>query len=205
MKYRLESDHPITDASAKSATGKTLTQWYAELDTLDGLKLGRAGVGKHLLAQGVDPWWCATLVVEYEKHHGVRKKDGLFEGYTICSTKTLAAPLAQVFAAWTNPASLKVWFGPAMAADVKDGGAYTNADGDRGTFLRVRQDKDLRLTFENPAASAPTQVDVSFQGKGKGKTGLIVNHSRIQTRAEADGFRAAWAEALETLKAHCES
>ncbi|MDX2033617.1 MAG: SRPBCC domain-containing protein, partial [Blastocatellia bacterium] len=65
-------------------------------------------------------------------------------------------------------------------------------------------DKDLRLSFENPAFSAPMQVDALFQDKGKGKTGLTVNHTRIQTRAEADGLRAAWAEALDRLKALCE-
>jgi len=52
--------------------------------------------------------------------------------------------------------------------------------------------------------SSPTQVDVQFQDKGKGKTGLLVNHTRIQTRAEADSLRAAWASALDQLKALCE-
>jgi hypothetical protein len=33
---------------------------------------------------------------------------------------------------------------------------------------------------------------------------LMVNHTRIQTRAEADGLRAAWAEALDQLKGICE-
>lgn len=204
MKYQLESDHPVTDAAAKAATGKTLAQWFAELDKLDGLKLGRGGVGKHLLAQKVDPWWITTISVEYEKHHDTRKKDGLYEGYFVCSTKTIAAPVAQVYAAWTSGESLSQWFGAGTKAEVKDGSQYENEDGDKGIFLHVRADKDLRLTFENPAFSAPTQVDVQFQDKGKGKTGLTLNHTRIQTRAEADGLRAAWAEALERLKTCCE-
>jgi len=87
---------------------------------------------------------------------------------------------------------------------VKDGGLFQNQDGDKGTFLRVRQNKDLRMTFENADLSSPTQVDVQFQDKGKGKTGLLVNHTRIQTRGEADGLRAAWGQALEHLKAVCE-
>jgi len=82
--------------------------------------------------------------------------------------------------------------------------SYENKDGDKGSFLRVRENKDIRMSFENKNFSAPTQVDVQFQDKGKGKTGLLVNHTRIQTREEADGLRAAWAEALDRLKAHCE-
>ena len=204
MKYKLESDHPVTDAASQAATGKTLAQWFVELDKLNGLKLGRGGVGKHLLAQKVDPWWISTIGVEYEKHHNARKKDGLYEGYFVCSTKTIAAPVAEVYAAWTSNESLSQWFGAGTKAEVKDGGAYANADGDKGVFLRVRPDKDLRLAFENPAFSAPTQVDMQFQDKGKGKTGVTLNHTRIQTRAEADGLRAAWAEALERLKTVCE-
>lgn len=204
MKYKLESDHPVTNQAAKAATGKTLDQWFAELDKLNGLKQGRRAINNSLYEQKVDPWWCTTIAVEYEKHHDARKKDGLYEGYFICSTKTIAAPVAEVYAAWTNNEKLSEWMGTSTRADVKDDGKYENKDGDRGTFLRVRPNKDLRLSFENPAFSAPTQIEVQFQDKGKGKTGVLVNHNRIQTRAEADGLRAAWADALNKLKASCE-
>lgn len=205
MKYAPKSDHEVTNEAAKTATGKTLDQWFKELDKVDGLKLGRREINNRLYEQKLDPWWCATIAVEYEKHHDVRKKDGLYEGYFVCSTKTVAAPPADVFKAWVNGAELSKWFGSGSKADVKDGGTFENKDGDKGTFLRVRQNKDLRMTFENPELSAPTQVDVQFQDKGKGKTGLLVNHTRIQTRAEADGLRAAWAQALDRLKAICEN
>ena len=205
MKYTPKSDHPVTNEAATAATGKTLDQWFAELDKVDGLKLGRRAINNQLYEQKVDPWWCATIAVEYEKHHDVRKKDGLYEGYFVCATKTIAAPPADVFQAWSSDKELSSWFGGGTKAQVKDGGAFQNKDGDKGSFLRVRQNKDIRMTFENSGLSAPTQVDVQFQDKGKGKTGLLVNHTRIQTRAEADGLRAAWAEALEKLKAACES
>ncbi len=204
MKSTLKSDHPVTNEAAKAATGKTLDQWFAILDKMDGLKQGRRAINNHLYEQKIDPWWCSTIAVEYEKHHDVRKKDGLFEGYFVCATKTIAAPPADVFKAWSTGAELSKWFGSGAKADVKDGGAFETRDGDMGTFLRVRQNKDIRMSFENKAFSAPTQVDVQFQDKGKGKTGLLVNHTRIQTRAEADGLRAAWAEALDHLKSVCE-
>lgn len=204
MIYRIEPDHPVTNEAARAATGKTLDQWFAELDKLDGVKQGRRAVNMHLYEQKVDPWWCTTIAVEYEKHHDLRKKDGLYEGYFICSTKTIGAPLEEVFAAWSDPKKLSQWLGPATTAEAIEGGSYENREGDKGTFLRVRMNKDIRLTFENPAFSAPTQVDVQFQDKGKGKTGLLVNHTRIQSRAEADALREAWATALGRLKALCE-
>jgi len=205
MKNTFKSDHPVTNEAAKAATGKTLDQWFKELDKADGLNLGRREINSRLYEQKIDLWWCTTIAVEYEKHHDVRKKDGLFEGYFVCSTKTIAASPADVYKAWSTGAELSKWFGSGTKADVKDGGSFQNKDGDKGTFLRVRQNKDLRMTFENAGLSGPTQVDVQFQDKGKGKTGLLVNHTRIQSRADADGLRAAWAHALEQLKATCES
>jgi len=205
MKCTLKSDHPVTNEAAKAATGKTLDQWFAELDKQDGLKQGRRANNSYLQEKKIDFWWCTTIAVEYERHHDVRKKDGLLEGYFICSTKTIGVPVAEVFKAWSSAGELSKWFGAGSKADVKDGGSYENKDGDKGKFLRVRVNKDIRMTWENAGLSSPTQVDVQFQDKGKGKTGLLVNHTRLQTRAEADGLRAAWAAALDQLKAVCES
>jgi len=106
MKSTFKSDHPVTNEAAKAATGKTLAQWFAELDKADGLKLGRREINSRLYAQKLDLWWCTTIAVEYEKHHDVRKKDGLFEGYFVCATKTIAAPPADVFKAWSNGGEL---------------------------------------------------------------------------------------------------
>jgi uncharacterized protein YndB with AHSA1/START domain len=206
MQCEIKSDFPVTNEAAKKATGKTLDEWYKLIDAAGGPKLGRRAINVLLYSDnGVDAWWATTIAVEYEKHKDIKKKDGLYEGYFICSTKTIAAPLDQVYAAWADTAQLARWFGAGSKAAVVDGGAYSNKDGDRGSYLRVRPNKDLRFTWENPALSAPTLVDVSFEDKGKGKTGLLVNHTRIQSRAEADGLRTAWSAALDKLKALLES
>jgi uncharacterized protein YndB with AHSA1/START domain len=205
MQCEFRSDFPVTDEAAKAATGKTLKQWFAELDKRDGLKKGRRDNVSHIYEQKIELWWATTIAVEYEKHHDVKKKDGLYEGYFICSTKTIAAPPDKVFAAWSNAADLGKWFGDKTRAEVKDGGSYENKDNNKGDFLRVRENKDIRMTFAGNGVEAPSLVDVQFQDKGKGKTGLLVNHSRIQNRAEADGLRAAWAESLDRLKKLCEA
>lgn len=205
MKYKLQSDQPVTNEAAKNATGKTLDQWYGELDKWDGLKKGRRSISTYLYEQKVDLWWATTIAVEYEKKHGLRKKDGLFEGYFVCSTKTIAAPVDKVFDAWSNISMLSQWFGNSTKADLKDGGAIETKDGEKGNFPRVRKNKDIRLVLQNPGFSAPIQVDAQFQDKGKGKTGILVNLTRLQTREEADAVRNAWAEALEKLKRLCEA
>ena len=89
----------LTDASAKEATGKTLKQWFTELGKL-GAK-NRREMTQYLYSDCKLPeWWAVTLVVEYEKASGQQEKDGKPKGYSICATKTIAAPLGDVFAAF---------------------------------------------------------------------------------------------------------
>lgn len=195
-----------TDAAAKSATGKPLSAWYAELDALGGVSAGRRELVNHVYAAtDKDEWWATTIVVEYEKARGAAEKDGRPKGYSICSTKTITAPLATVFAAFGDAKSLDAWLGPDSKVAFTDGGALSNGDGNRATFTRIRTDKDLRLDWQAEGLAPGTQVEVLFADKGKGKTGITLNHTRIQSRRDADALRAGWASALDALKTHLES
>ena len=59
--------------------------------------------------------------------------------------------------------------------------------------------KAIRLTWEDEGLTMPTPVEIKFAPSGA-KTTVMVTIERLQTRAEADGYRRAWGEALERLK-----
>lgn len=205
MKIDLVSDKTIDDAGAKAGTGRTLKQWFALLDAFGGPGKGRRELGNHLYdAHKLDPWWIATLNIEYEAAHGLKEKDGRPKGYTICATKAIKAEPARCFAAFADAGSLDAWFGPRHALDFRDGGTLANADGNRATIRKVAPPKAIRLLWQQADAAADTPVEVKFQPAGA-KTTVIVTHDRLQTRAEADGLRRAWGEALERLKAILEA
>ena len=204
MQVANKSDFPVTDEACKKATGKTLEQWFKELDKIDGLKQGRRACTRQIHAHKVDPWWPTTIYVEYEAHHGVKKKDGLAEGYSICATKTIKAPVEKVYKIWTNPKTFAEIFGDDGKQALEEGGTISCKGGCKGTFLRIRPNKDLRFTWEHKGSTAPMRVDVQFQDD-KGKCLMNVMTSRIQTRPESDGLRNAWADALIRLKSICES
>ncbi|MBL8064644.1 MAG: SRPBCC domain-containing protein [Chthonomonadaceae bacterium] len=206
MKVTNTPDNPVTDAACKSATGKTLQEWFKELDAYDGLKKGRRDSTNYMYDKigTKDAWWPTTIYVEYEAHHGVKKKDGFGEGYSICCTKGISAPVDKVYATWTDAGKFKEMFGDNGRQDVKEGGEIACEAGCKATFTRVRPDKDLRFTWEHPGCTMPMQVDVMFQDN-KGKCLMNVMTSRIQTRDEADGLRNAWSEALTRLKSLSEA
>lgn len=206
MQVQNKPDFPIDDASCKANTGKTFGEWFAVLDSIDALAKGRRDSVNHVygMIEGTDPWWPTTIYVEYEKHKGIVKKDGLQEGYTICCTKSISAPVSKTYALWTDPKGFAEMFGDNGKQDVEEGGTLSCDGGCKATFTRVRPEKDLRFTWEHPGSTAPITVDVQFQDN-KGKTLMNVMSSRIQTRAEADGLRNAWGEALTRLKALAEA
>lgn len=203
MKVNNKPDFPVTDAACKEASGKTLKEWFKDLDKIDGLKIGRRAATQYIYGIKADPWWPTTIYVEYERHHGVTKKDGLAEGYSICATKTINAPVEKVYKTWTDPKTFTEMFGDEPKQDVKEGGGLSCKAGTKATFTRVRANKDLRFTWEHKGITAPIQIDVMFQDN-KGKCLMNVMPSRVQTRDAADGLRLAWGDALIKLKAICE-
>lgn len=198
MKYDAPKSPTLDDA--KSATGKSAAEWFAALDAAGGIAKGRKALSDFLFKERkVDAWWTTTLVVEYEKARGAKEKDGKPTGYAICVTKSIAAPAKAVYAAFTGSATLGKWFGSKVTCDAKDGGTFECGDGERGEYLRVRADKDLRFRWDDAKRANGSIVDVAFKEAG-GKTGITLNHARIQERAHADELRAAWGAAFDTLK-----
>lgn len=199
MKIELTPDFPVTEDACHSATGRTISQWIEALEAQgDSLRTRRDAIQWLYAEMKKDPWWSVTVWVEMERRKGIVKKDGKGEGYNICSTKTVNAPLSKVYAAFAGPGDL-AWFGGKAESDH----SLKSSEGHAGQAIRVRADKDLRYAWQTVGMPDPTEVDVMFAEKG-GKTGITLNHNRIPTREEADGLRRAWGEALSRLKTELE-
>ncbi len=92
MKVERKADHAVSESSCKSATGKTLADWFKALDKHGGVALGRRSLSHWLMTdQKIEPWWSSTIVSEYEIARGDLAKDGKPKGYSICPTKSIKA------------------------------------------------------------------------------------------------------------------
>jgi uncharacterized protein YndB with AHSA1/START domain len=200
MKVERRAEHPVSDSSCTAATGHTLGEWHMQIDARGGLGLGRRELGKWLITElGIDPWWSSTIVHEYELARDAVEKDGKPKGYTICATKTVKAGAARCHQAFASSRALDAWFGPQHDARIEDGGHWRNADGNFATVRKVNPGKSIRLLWQDPGLTMPTPVEIKFAPAGA-KTTVMVTIDRLQTRAEADGYRRAWGEALDRLK-----
>jgi uncharacterized protein YndB with AHSA1/START domain len=205
MKVERKADRAVSDESCKAATGRTLGEWHEQIDRRGGLDLGRREIGNWLVGElKVEPWWSATITHEYELARGAVEKDGKAKGYTICATRSIKADPAACYAAFATGAALDRWFGPTHDVNIADGGHWRNGDGNAATVRKVNPARTIRVVWEDPGLTMPVPVEIKFApikfAPAGVKTTVMVTIDRLQTRAEADGYRRAWGEALDRLK-----
>jgi uncharacterized protein YndB with AHSA1/START domain len=205
MKVVRKADHPVSDASCKEATGKTLAEWFKALDKQGGVELGRRNLSKWIEHEhDVELWWAATITCEYEVARGDLATDGKPKGYMICPTKSIKASPKRCYEAFATAKALDAWFGPNHDVDMVAGGHWRNGDGNRASIKKVNVGKNIRLVAEDAGLSLPAPVEIKFTPNGVNCT-VMIAIERLQTRAEADGYRRAWSEALDRLKATVEA
>lgn len=200
MNVEYRPDHPVTDEGCKAATGRTFAEWFSVIEAagLSDKRRDAIQLVYNETNRGKDVWWPTTIWVEYERSRGVVvKKDGRPEGFNICCTKGFKQTPADLFPHFATEAAFAAWV-PGWSGAMEEGSAFTCGEA-AGTVGRVRPAKDIRMVWNSPGRS-PTEIEVQFAVMG-GKTTINFYHKRIETRAEADGLRRAWGEALERLKA----
>ena len=205
MKIERKADYAVSEASCKEASGMTLAEWFKALDKHGGISLGRRELSKWIEHEhDVDIWWATTIVNEYEIARGDLGKDGKPKGYSICPTKSIKASPKKCFEAFASAKALNAWFGPKSEVDLREGGYWRNGDGNRATIKKVNVGKNIRLLAEDEGLTLPTPVEIKFTPNGANCT-VMISIERLQTRAEADGYRRAWGEALDRLKSVVET
>jgi uncharacterized protein YndB with AHSA1/START domain len=134
-------------------------------------------------------------------------------------TRIINAPRDLVFAAWTDPAHLRHWWGPKdypathIEMDARPGGRWrgclTSTADDRelwqhGTFREVVRPERLVFTFiweEDGERGLETLVTVTFADEGS-KTRLVFRHAPFQSIAERDGHHGGWSSTFDRLAEH---
>ena len=129
-------------------------------------------------------------------------------------TRVIRAPREKVFAAWTDPETLKQWWGPGPVTcpeahvDLREGGAYRLAnlqpDGSitwiSGRFQRVREPEELVYTWTvSILPGEPTLVRVRFLPHPDG-TEMTLVHERFAVEAVRDMHLEGWGGCLDKLE-----
>jgi uncharacterized protein YndB with AHSA1/START domain len=122
-------------------------------------------------------------------------------------TRNLAAPVEQVWRAFTEPAALASWFWPhldnTVETDVRVGGTY-RITGPKagiavsGTYVEVEPPKRLVFTWQWDGEDVETRVVLELSAASEG-TVLSLVHDRFHDEASRDGNAAGWNDCLDRL------
>ena len=129
--------------------------------------------------------------------------------------RTIDAPIADVYAAWTDPEIMRQWLAPGelavarAVADVKVGGTFLvemhGSDGEprltRGVYREVIPNRRLVHTWQWEGSEVESLVTVEFEAQSAHSTRLTLTHSRFADAAARDQHENGWSGCLAKLTA----
>jgi uncharacterized protein YndB with AHSA1/START domain len=127
------------------------------------------------------------------------------------------APRDRVYAAWTDPAQLRQWFGPEkvqtrnLIADARVGGKFrwdlTNSEGEKmtclGEYRELQPDKKIVFAWQwdddEDWENHISVVTVELSDRDDG-TELRLTHEQLPNEQSRDGHTGGWNSALDKLE-----
>ena len=170
---------PVSDAAVKAKTDRTWAQWCTLLDRAKADAMTHREIAAMLNAKyELGDWWSQMVAVGYERAKGKRAPNETVQGFRTSVSRTLAAPVSAVFAAWQDAELRDAWL-PRQRFTV------------RTSIAR----KSMRITWPDG-----TDLQVVFTAKGARKTVLEVTHAKLAGAAAVRGCKSYWAERLDALR-----
>jgi uncharacterized protein YndB with AHSA1/START domain len=138
------------------------------------------------------------------------------EKFSLEIKRFIKAPPDRVYAAWTDPAQLKKWFGPEnvktrnLIADVQTGGRFrwdcTDPEGKEATitgeYRELQHGKKIVFTWRHEDnedwKSHVSIVTVEFLDR-QGGTEVHLTHQKLPTQASRDDHNQGWISVLNKL------
>ncbi len=131
--------------------------------------------------------------------------------------RLIKAPRDRVYAAWTDPAQLKQWFGPEnvqthdLVADVRVGGNYrwdiTNAEGEkmtvRGEYRELQPGRKIVFTWQwddDEVWKNRTSIVTVELDDIEGGTELRLTHVQLPSEQSRDRHTEGWESVLDRLE-----
>jgi hypothetical protein len=171
----------IRSEAVRAKTGKGWAEWFAILDKAGAAKWPHKEIARFLHEQDCGDWWSQMVAVGYEQARGLRVKHQTADGFTAGASKTVAAPLATLFRAWTDARRRAQWLPDAAGVSVRSATA----------------NKSVCLLWTDGTSS----IVVQFYPKGSAKSQVTIERRKLKSEKEVGQVKAYWAAALEKLKA----
>ncbi|HLF88404.1 MAG TPA: SRPBCC domain-containing protein [Anaerolineales bacterium] len=121
---------------------------------------------------------------------------------TLTYTQEVAAPISQLYRAFTSAQGLQEWFGDVVEADPREGGRvyvwWNEGYYTAGQFVHLEENHKVAFSWHGLGEPAPTRVRVLLEENGEGTKVTLFHDDVPESGAEA--FDKEWPSALANLK-----
>jgi uncharacterized protein YndB with AHSA1/START domain len=132
--------------------------------------------------------------------------------YKLTIKKLLPASREEVFAAWTDPESLKQWMDPGntsvplVQVDLREGGSFridmqteSGYHVHTGEYLEIKPPEKLVFTWISEFTDqSPSRVTLEFFERGD-QTELLLTHEQLPSEDAVKGHTRGWMERVDFL------
>lgn len=148
------------------------------------------------------------MLTEEKREQGQGQREG--EGQETAHTRTVAAPLPEVYRAFTHPVALRDWLCDVAEVEPRTGGrVYLAWDNDyytAGKYTELARNERVAFTWRGPSDPADSQVLVTLAQAAEGVTVTVTHAGAANEWAEgASASRLSWDTALENLQSLLET
>ncbi len=186
MKNRSKSRQParISDAAVQAKTGKNWEQWFTILDATGARNKNHKDIVTSLDKYKIGPWWQQMVTITYEQQRGKRRTYQKPSGYEISRSRTVGVPLSSLYRSWKNEQLRSRWL-PVKGI----------------TIRKATLGKSMRITWSD----GKTSLEVYFYPRGKTRSQVTVQHSKLPSQAAANRMQQHWTKNLDRLKGFLET
>ena len=169
----------MSDEAIKTNTGCTWEKWVWALDQVNAHNWPHGEIARYVKEKyKVRDWWTQAVTVGYERIRGLRARGQRRSGsWEASKSKTVNAGAGTVFKAFKQPKLRSKWL-----------------PGNKAVERTSVPNKSIRLTWEDGSS-----VEVYIVSKGRSKTQVAVQHTKLASRQAVDQMKAFWAEHLDAL------
>ena len=169
----------ISDEAIFKATGGDWAHWFNLLDSADATKMTHKEIARMLgEMDSVSFWWAQSITVAYEQARGMRQVHEHKDGYHIGVSKTIGAPLDELYNHCLEQELRESWM--------------------PGSAMKIRKDnpgKNIRFDYLDD----DTIVVIHFIEKGPFKTQVTIQHTKLANSEVAGSMKPVWKERLSKL------
>jgi uncharacterized protein YndB with AHSA1/START domain len=175
----------MSDAKIRENTGCNWERWVWTLDQVNAQDWPHPEIARYVKEKfKVRDWWTQAVTVGYERIRGLRERGQRRSGsWEASKSRTIGAGVSAVFKAFKQPKLRSAWL-----------------PGRKVAIRTAVPNKSMRITWEDG-----TSVELSFASKGRSKSMVAVQHTRLPSREAAAEAKAFWDEHLNALAGRLEA